>query len=167
MVAALACVALGVTFLGGVARAAGSYPLDPDQAAKASTDVNISLRTLSDGTYSLLVQNQSGIGYIDSFAWVPGPGWKVTAIIGTKDGKCTLADGGIACVGKIDPPEKCTCQPGGRMTITLKMHGPSDPRSPAGSGRTIIGTAGSYFVVKTMTAVGHHIPSALPPPANT
>src|SRR5262245_6158698 len=81
------------------AEAASAEPVDPDQAAKVSSDVNISLRTLTSGVYELILQNQSGIGFINTFAWVPGPGWAVTAILGTSRGTCIVNDGALSCSG--------------------------------------------------------------------
>jgi len=144
------------------AAAASAEPVDPDQAAKVSSDVNISLRTLTAGVYELILQNQSGIGAINTFAWVPGPGWTVTAILGASRGTCIVNDGALSCSGKISPPKRCTCLPGGRMTIRFRMTGPRTPPPSKQHGRWVIGTAGGYLVVKTVTAVKRHIPTALP-----
>jgi hypothetical protein len=155
------CLLLAVAFVGaGIAR--GADPLDPDQSAKVSADVNLSLRTIKSGVYMLVVQNQSRVGFIDSFAWVPGPGWRVTAVLATSIGKCFASDGAIACDGKLSPPKRCTCLPGGRMTITFRMTGPRTPPPSNQTGRFVVGTAGGYLVVKTVTLVHRHIPTALP-----
>ena len=132
------------------------------QAAKVSSDVNLSLRTIKSGVYQLVVQNQSRLGFLDTFAWVPGPGWKVTAILETSAGTCIVNAGAMACNGKISPPTRCTCLPGGRMTITFRMTGPHTPPSSKQYGRFVVGTAGGYLVVKTVTLIHRHIPTALP-----
>jgi hypothetical protein len=137
---------------------------DPDQAAKVSTDVNMSLQTIKPGTYRLLIQNQSGIGSIDSFAWVPGPGWRVTSVTQTSQGTCVVVDAALACNGKIQAPKQCTCQPGGQMSITFRMVGPPDPPASKKQGLVVVGTVGGYFVVKTVTLTNHHIPTELPNP---
>ena len=137
---------------------------DPDQAAKVSTDVSESLVTIKLGTYRLLIQNQSGVGSIDSFAWVPGPGWHVTSVIETSQGRCDVVDAALACSGMIAAPKQCTCLPGGRMTVTFRMSGPGDPPRSKKLGAVTIGTAGGYFVVKTVTLTNHHIPTELPNP---
>jgi hypothetical protein len=154
----LAVLALGVA---GVARA---DLIDPDQSAKVSADVNLSLLTLAPGEYQLTIQNQSGLGTIDTFAWVPGPGWTVTTILGTSKGHCVVNAGAIACTGKIDPPKQCTCEPGGRMTVRFRMTHPPVRQSSKGPGKHMTGTAGGYLVVKTVTMVHRHIPTELPPP---
>ena len=136
---------------------------DPDQAAKAATDVNESLQQIRSGTYQLLIQNQSGIGSIDSFAWVPGPGWHVTSVIRTSPGTCDVVGGALACRGNIPPPKRCTCLPGGQMTITFRMVGPPDPPRSKQKGTVVVGTAGGYLAVKTVTLTNHHIPTDLPP----
>jgi hypothetical protein len=137
---------------------------DPDQAAKVSTDVDISLQTIKPGMYRLLVQNQSGLGSIDSFAWVPGPGWHVTSVIKTSPGKCLVVNAALACSGKIQAPKRCTCQPGGQMSITFRMVGPPDPPSSKKQGNVVVGTVGGHFAVKTVTLTNHHIPTELPAP---
>ena len=111
------------------------------------------------------VQNQSGIGSIDTFAWVPGPGWRVTSVLGTSRGVCTASDGAIACNGKVSAPTRCTCLPGGKMTIRFRMRGPRTPPRSAQGGTYVVGTAGGYLVVKTVTLVHRHIPTALPSPS--
>jgi hypothetical protein len=156
---------VAVLVLASSAGAASPMPLDPDQAAKVSSDVNTSLLALDNGTYQLLVQNQSGYGSIDSFAWVPGPGWHVTSVIRTSQGKCVVNAGALACSGKISPPKKCLCQPGGHMTIVFRMTGPkSPPKSKTKGVATTVGTTGGYFLIKTVTLAKHHIPSAIPTP---
>ena len=59
-------------------------------------------------------------------------------------------------------PKRCTCLPGGRMTITFRMTGPRTPPPSNQTGRVVVGTAGGYLVVKTVTLVHRHIPTALP-----
>jgi hypothetical protein len=166
-VAAISAVVLIVAataiLLPSVARAEQG---DPDQAAKVSTDVSLSLETLKNGMYRLLVQNQSGLGSIDSFAWVPGPGWHVTSVLQTSQGKCVVVDAALACSGKVAAPKRCTCLPGGQMSVTFRMVGPPDPPSSKKRGNVVVGTVGGYFSVKTVTLTNHHIPTELPP-ANT
>jgi hypothetical protein len=145
--------------------AAAADPVDPDQSAKVSADVNLSLRTLTPGVYELVVQNQSGVGAIDSFAWVPGPGWRVTSVLATSRGTCAASDGAIACRGKISPPTRCTCLPGGKVTIRFRMSGPRVRRPAGQQGAFVVGTAGGYLVVKAVTLIHRHIPTALPSPA--
>jgi hypothetical protein len=170
---ALVAVVLGLAAIAGAAKQpAASSPsspaspekLDPDQAAKVSTDVNTSLLVVNSGTYQLSVQNQSGVGSINTFAWVPGPGWHVTSVVRTSGGKCTVNSGALACSGKIAPPKNCTCQPGGQMTIVFRMTGPKPPPPSKAKGTVSIGTTGGYFLVKTVTLTKRHIPTALPTP---
>ena len=136
--------------------------VDPDQSAKVSSDVNLSLRAVRTGVYELTVQNQSGLGAIDRFAWVPGPGWTVTAVLAVSNGTCDVNAGAIACNGKISAPKRCTCLPGGQVTIRFRMTGPPPPKPSPRFGVYTVGTAGGYLIVKTITLVHHHIPSALP-----
>jgi hypothetical protein len=144
------------------ARADDRQP-DPDQSAKVSTDLNLSLLTLTSGVYQLTIQNQSGLGTINTFAWVPGPGWRVTAILGASPGTCVVNAGAISCSGKIPPPKTCTCLPGGRMTIRFRMTHSRFRLTSKTPGTAQVGTAGGYIVVKTVTMVHRHIPTMLPP----
>jgi len=134
-------------------------PIDSDQLAKGTTDANSTLESLGHGRYRLVVQNTTGVGYINSFDWVAGPGLTVTAVTGASKGKCTLRSGTIACVARLAPP-KCTCLPGGTMTIDFKMSG-DNATDPKGV-RITHGVVGSYLAIKTITPVPYHIPSALP-----
>jgi len=156
VLAAFAVVLLGA----GSARA---DQIDPDQSAKVSTDVNLALRTIAPGEYELVIQNQSSLGFIDSFAWVPGPGWHVTAVIRSSKGACVVSNSALSCHGKIDPPKRCTCQPGGQMRIRFRMSGPANKPASGKAAPVNYGTAGGYIVVKTMTMVHRHIPTTLPP----
>jgi hypothetical protein len=157
--AAVCTLAAGALVAAG---AANADKVDPDQSAKVSSDVNLSLRVVASGVYELTVQNQSGLGSIDSFAWVPGPGWTVTAIMETSRGRCVVNDGALACNGKISAPSRCTCLPGGKMTIRFRMTGPPTPPPTPQQGIRTVGTAGGFLVVKTLTLVHRHIPSSLP-----
>jgi hypothetical protein len=155
------CALVAMIALAGARTAYGEH-IDPDQSAKVSADVNLSLLTVKTGVYQLIVQNQSGLGSINSFAWVPGPGWSVTTVLGASRGTCTVVDAALLCTAKISPPKLCTCQPGGRLTITFRMTGPRAPAPSAKTGKVSYGTAGGYVVVKTMTMVRRHIPTTLP-----
>lgn len=155
---------LGVLSIAGPASAAAPAgqvnpnPIDPDTLAKEGSDANWSLLWLGNGKYRLLVQNTSGLGYIDTFDWVAGIGMNVTAITATSGGKCTVHERTIACVGKIKPP-RCTCLPGGTMTIdfTATARGSTDPKGV----RINYGDEGSTLAIKSITPVPYHIPSSL------
>jgi len=134
-------------------------PIDPDTLGKQGSDANWSLRWLGNGKYELLIQSTSGLGYIDSFDWVPGLGMHITAITSTVGGKCKLQSGSIACTGKLAPP-KCTCLPGGSMTIDFTATTKTKP-DPGGV-KVSYGLLGSYLAVKSVTPVPYHIPSSLP-----
>jgi hypothetical protein len=161
--APVAALALVLSFL-LLAPVAAAEQGDPDQAAKVSTDVSEALVTVAPGTYRLLIQNQSGVGSIDTFAWVPGPGWHVTSVVKTSQGRCVVVDAALACNGRIAAPTRCTCLPGGQMAVTFHMTGPPDPPRSKTQGVISVGTAGGYFTVKTVTLVNHHIPTELPLP---
>ena len=135
-------------------------PVDPDTGAKGGVDGTWVVRNLDPpGHYQLLFQNTSGIGYINSFRWVPPPGLTVTAITGTEGGHCALTGGAIECKGKIAPPT-CTCRPGGQLTVNFNATG-LNPTYSNGI-RTSYGMVGMYLQIETVTPVPWHIPSFEP-----
>jgi hypothetical protein len=131
---------------------------DPDQGAKQGNDANVVVRQLSNGRFELLVQNTSGIGWINSFQWVPPAGMTVTKISHTSLGSCKLAAGAISCTAKLKPPN-CTCRVGGSMTVDFTATG-RDPTTLDGHPLTL-GVVGSYLRIAKMTPVPYHIPSWL------
>lgn len=133
-------------------------PIDPDQGAKQGNDAVVVVRQLSNQSYELLVQNTSGIGYINSFQWVPPVGMTITKITKVSTGHCNLAAGDISCVAKLKPPI-CTCRPGGSMTVDFKATG-RDPTTQDGHPLTL-GVIGSFLRIEKMTPVPYHIPSWL------
>src|SRR5262245_4929317 len=123
------------------------------------------------GKYQIEVDNTSGIGYINSFNWVPPAGMTITRITSTEGGHCTLVanpvpGGGspmIACVGgkKGIAPPKCTCLSGGQMLVNFTA---TSDHTPSFNGKywTYYGVVGSYTKITAMTPVPYHIPSVLP-----
>jgi len=117
----------------------------------------------SAGKYQLEIQNTSGIGFINTFNWVPPAGMTITAITSSEGGRCTLVGGDISCVaGKkgIAPP-KCTCEAGGAMTVNFTATG--DQPTFNGQYWTYYGVVGSRTDITSMTPVPYHIPSFLSP----
>lgn len=135
---------------------AADGPPDPDQGAKQGNDAVVVVRQLSNQRYELLIQNTSGIGFINSFQWVPPPGMTITKITGESTGSCKLANDVIACSATLKPP-KCTCRPGGSMTIDFKATG-RDPTTQDGHTLTL-GVVGSFLRIQKVTPVPYHIPS--------
>ena len=115
------------------------------------------------GLYQIEVDNTSGIGYINTFDWVPPPNMTITAITSTEGGHCALNNGNISCVGgkKGLAPPKCTCLAGGSMTVNFTATG----NSPTFNGQywTYYGVVGSWTHITSMTPVPYHIPSFLTP----
>jgi len=131
---------------------------DPDQGAKQGNDANVVVRQLPNGRFELLVQNTSGIGWIDSFQWVPPPGMTVTNISHTSLGACKVVAGAISCTARLKTP-KCTCRPGGSMTVDFTATG-RDPTTQDGHPLTL-GVVGSFLRLTKMSPVPYHIPSWL------
>jgi hypothetical protein len=139
--------------------AATRVTLDPSTPGRGAGDAVATVRWLGPGLYQLDVQNTSGIGYIDTFSWVPPLGLTITAVTSSEGGKCALSSGDIECNGKMAPP-RCTCQAGGELTVNFTAVG-LEPTFANGYW-TYHGFSGDYLQIEQMTPVPYHIPSALP-----
>jgi len=131
--------------------------IDPDELDRSGVDVNTSIISRGGDKYTLLVQNLSNVGFINSFWWAAGPGITVTDVTGSSSGNCRVADKAtIECDAmKIKPPT-CTCAPGGRATI--------DFTATIAAEKTEHGVAHGGFVesklkLHELTPVPYHIPS--------
>ena len=116
------------------------------------------------GLYQIEVFNTSGIGYINTFDWVPPPNMTVTAITSTSGGRCYInGSGAISCTasGKGIQPPKCTCLAGGELVINFTATG----NEPVFNGQywTYYGIVGDWTHITSMTPVPYHIPSFLTP----
>src|SRR5205807_716064 len=102
------------------------------------------------GLYQIEVDNTSGIGYINTFDWVPPPNMTITAITSTEGGRCSLQAGNISCVGgkKGIAPPKCTCLAGGKLTVNFTASG----NGPVFNGQywTYYGVVGSWTHITSM-----------------
>jgi hypothetical protein len=136
--------------------------VDPDQNPEASSDVSATVTSLGGGRYRLLVQNGSDVGFVNSFEWTPPAGVTVTGVTRSSTGRCELDAGAISCRATLRPP-KCTCRPGGQMTIEFAARVPQ-------SADTQYGVAGGFVKIRELTPVPYLIPSApdqqLPPEAD-
>ncbi len=130
-----------------------------------ATDAVTIIRYLDpmQGKYQIEVENTSGIGYINTFNWVPPNQMTITAITSSEGGKCSLSNNTIACVGGKDgiAPPKCTCLKGGIMTVNFTATGNLPHYN--GSWWTYYGMVGGYLKITSMTPVPYHIPSFLTP----
>jgi hypothetical protein len=131
-------------------------------ALAASPDATTVIRYLApkQGKYQIELENTSGVGYINTFAWVPPSGLTVTAVTKTSGGRCNVVENEIHCSGGkhgIAPPT-CMCRAGGFMTVTFTATG----YSPKFNGRywTYFGI-GSDTRITQMTPVNHTIPSTM------
>jgi hypothetical protein len=141
------------------AAAPAAVRVDPNTLGRGAGDAVAIVRWLSPGLYQLDVQNTSGIGYINTFRWVPPSGMTITAVTSSEGGRCTLLNGNIECNGKINPPS-CTCQAGGDLTVNFTATG-LQPTFANGYW-TYYGLEGAYLQIEQMTPVPYHIPSVVP-----
>jgi hypothetical protein len=161
-VVAVLLLSAGVHGAAASTRASAAAPavaVDPNTLGRAAADAVVIVRWVTTGVYQLDVQNTSGIGYINTFRWVPPPGLTITAVTSSEGGRCALVAGNIECNGKVAPPT-CTCQAGGDLTVNFTAVG-LDPTFANGYW-TYYGMQGAYLQIESMTPVPYHIPSTLP-----
>jgi hypothetical protein len=128
--------------------------VDPDQNPEAGSDVSSSVRPLGQGRYRLLVQNGSDVGFVNSFVWTPPAGVTVRSVTASSTGSCELSGRVISCRATLRPP-KCTCRPGGQMTIDFSAD------APTGRKATNYGLAGGFVRIRDLTPVPYLIPSSV------
>jgi len=113
---------------------AGGIPVDVDPSTSRA-DFSTTLFPLGADEYRMTVFNTSTLGAVNSFQWYPPTGVRITKVIGSSRGSCTLA--GLSGFGgnqfptivlypnifceKVDlKPATCTCRgDGGAVTITF------------------------------------------------
>lgn len=136
-------------------------PVQEGQGRSSQTDSMTVVRFLdpSRDLYQIQIQNTSGIGYINTFNWVPPQGMTITAITSSEGGHCSLSNGAIACTagGKGIAPPPCTCSVGGTMTVNFTATA-TQPVFANGFW-TYFGVVGSFTQIQSMTPVPYHIPS--------
>jgi hypothetical protein len=116
--------------------------------------------------FQLRVTNNSGIGFIEGFAWYPPVGMQVLKILRTNSGRCVISGttgiGGnqfstavlnqnIACSNVHLKPPSCTCNyDGGYSEVSFVVHG-----EPLNAGST------GFLRTTSMTPVLRVVPSQL------
>jgi len=138
---------------------AAAPAVDPNSLPKGSADADTVVLLLRPGLYQLDVENTSGIGFINSFNWVPPPGMTITSITSTKGGKCVLVNSDIHCTGKVAPPP-CTCSVGGSLLVNFTATGLAP--TFANGYWTYYRIVGAYLQIERVTPVPYHIPSYVP-----
>ena len=137
---------------------------EPSGARTGAPDALTILRILdrTQHKYQIEIENTSGIGYINTFNWLPPNQMTIVAITSTEGGHCTLINNAISCRGgkKGIAPPVCTCLAGGSMLVNFIASG----MEPTFNGDywTSYLNIGSYTQITSMTPVPYHIPSVLP-----
>jgi hypothetical protein len=147
--------------------------LDPDQEPESSADNTSALKSFPNDRYQLLVTNTSDTGSINEFSWAPPTGMEVTRVLGSSSGHCALVGRAVVCDGNLPPP-KCSCQPGGTMTVDFTAHttfsstvavtrrvGPSGRFAPAVIPAVHFGVVNGVVEIVSMTPVPYKIRSNL------
>jgi hypothetical protein len=107
--------------------------IDPDSMVRAGVDLQTVLSPLGGNRYRLMVSNVSGIGFIDTFHWLPPGGMLLDKVTSSTSGDCSVTGtsgyGGnlfqkvllnpeISCSGANLKPPTCTCSgDGGHLTV--------------------------------------------------
>jgi hypothetical protein len=128
--------------------------IDPDSQPESAQDAWVTIRPLSAGNFRLTVINTSAVGFINQFSWSPPPGMTITRIKSSSTGVCRLQGQRIACSATLDPP-KCTCRPGGRITVDFQGH------AKLAKAHVNYGVVHSYVELEALTPVPYKIPSYL------
>jgi hypothetical protein len=92
---------------------------DPDSnPGNAGEDIIARVKALGNGHFELRVENDSALGYLNTFTWIPPRlgALKVTTVTSTTKGSCSVSSGNIVCHVSLRPP-RCTCRPGESMLI--------------------------------------------------
>jgi hypothetical protein len=145
----------------------GALAADPDSMIRQGQDLQIVIsREPGRNHYKLTVTNVSGIGFINSFHWLPPTGVNILKVTGSSSGQCdatgTSGFGGkqfqtvvlnpeILCDGVNLKPPTCTCSgDGGQVSVSFVA---SQPVGLGGAAR-----------VDSATPVLAVIPSSPQPP---
>jgi hypothetical protein len=86
--------------------------------ALAALDAQSSLRSLGKQRYELVIENTSGIGFINALSWAPPAGMQLIRVLTARGGRCEVVSGKISCQGVLDPP-RCSCA--GRVGLTIRF----------------------------------------------
>jgi hypothetical protein len=145
---------------------------DPDQLDRGGVDVGTTILSLGGDRYRLYVLNTSDVGFINTLRWsvnglagLAGPttAARLIKVTGSSSGTCVLADSStISCTGLTIAPPKCTCLPGGKLTIDFVAQ--STVKEPRG--RILAIFQNSRTLLGDMTPVPYHIPSYQAPATN-
>jgi hypothetical protein len=131
--------------------------VDPDELPEAGSDTNTVVRRLRNNHYELTVTNTSDIGFINSFTWLPPSQVTITAVTDSSSGNCQLSSNNITCDRLTIRPPKCTCEPGGTVTVhfvaTTAQASLKHEHGEAGA------LVGSSLRLGVMTVVPYVIPS--------
>ncbi len=138
---------------------------DQDVLDRSSTDVTTTIRPLGHDHYVLYIQNTSDVGFINTLRWrangTAGLGGNTSAarlikVVNSSSGDCGLSDPNtISCTGLTIHPPKCTCRPGGTLSVEF-IAKPTVKEPP---GVTLAIMQNSRTILGNMTPVPYHIPS--------
>jgi hypothetical protein len=133
---------------------------DPDSEAEGGSDGITTVSSLGNNRFQVTVQNDSALGTINAFTWVPPHGLRITAVTSSSTGSCRLDSGNIVCRATLTAP-KCTCVPGGEITIRFKGVTPT-VTSTLGGTKHLVTTGLQYgsLRVDSVTPVPYIIPTS-------
>jgi hypothetical protein len=103
-------------------------PLWLTQAASpAARDfgATVNITPLGGGLYQATIQNTDIDATLTAFTFVPGPGLKVTSVVSSDSGYCTMAGATFQCTSLNLAQAVCACTPGG--IVNVRFMGSGDP----------------------------------------
>jgi hypothetical protein len=127
--------------------------VDPDEQDRSGSDVTTVVRALGHDRYQIIVQSVSDAGFINSFWW-QAKNLLISSVTGSSSGSCHVASAtSLQCTGLTIKPPKCTCEPGGTVTVSFVA------RNVTGTRGVHYGTVHSILRIGDVTPVPYHIPS--------
>jgi hypothetical protein len=131
-------------------------PLWVTQAASpAARDfgATVNITPLGGGLYQATIQNTDIDAPLTGFTFVPGPGLKVTSVVSSDSGYCSMAGATFQCTSLNLAQAVCACTPGG--IINVRFMGSGDPGMSAivqiGMGGPVAGQVANGVAPTTTT----------------
>jgi hypothetical protein len=120
----------------------------------------VSVTPTGNGQYVATIQNTDTTGPLDAFTFVPGAGLKVTGVVRSDVGSCSLTGTTFTCTGLGLIPAQCMCVLGGIVNVTFTGSGdgsgstiaPAGTMPPPAAGTT--GTAQATAAATASTQAG-------------
>jgi hypothetical protein len=101
-------------------------PLFATQAASTAVKEfggTVTVAPTGPGEFTAVIQNTDIDNVLNTFTFVPGPKLKVTAVVRSDAGSCTMSGATFTCNSLGLAQATCFCQPGGTVNVTFSGTG--------------------------------------------